>query len=98
MGKIRILEPPTGAATPNRLRNDWRGIEIELATAGDFRKNPPINRSFVSSLATGDRVVLKETAAKALEEAGKKRAADFLREFPSGKYLFFPRHKCQYIP
>ncbi len=98
MERIKIFEAPTGAATPTELRDDWKGIEVSLPTAEDFRKNPPITHAFVSSLATEDYMVLKEAVAQALEKAGKKRAADFLREFPSERYLFFPRRKCQFIP
>lgn len=97
MPTIRISEAPTGAAIPRELREAWRGIEIPLPTADDFRKNPPVSRFSVSSLATRDHLVLKEAAAKALEAAGKSQAADFLRKFPSGRYLSVPKDKCELI-
>lgn len=98
MATIKISEAPTGAATPRELREAWRGIEIPLPTADDFRKNPPVSRFSVSALATRDHLVLKEAAAKALEAAGRLRAANFLRMFPSGRYLSIPRDKCVLIP
>lgn len=97
MGKnIKVLRALGTAIAPGELGEHWVGLVIPEATGEDYRNRPPITESFIDFYASSRyRMVPKEAAIKALEAAGKTKAAQLLKDFPSGRYIPVEKSKCE---
>lgn len=93
---IKIIKIPPGF-TPEKIRKEWVGVTIPLATRENYRQHPP------SGIRIGDEniggfEVAAEDAIKALQDAGKNRAAGFWKElFSPGDYFIFRKDVCELI-
>lgn len=95
MSSIRIMDVPPGNLAPLKIREQWVGIEIPLATAEELRRHP-IAGKFGNQNDDG-YVVLRLQGIKALREAGREAAADYWEAFPIGMYLQFKQDVCALV-
>jgi len=93
MKKIKIIAVPPGFA-PDKIRKQWVGVEIPLATKKDFAEDPVSGVTVVNENANG-YVVLRSKAIIALYDAGRNEAAAFWESLPLGRYLEFKKEICE---
>ena len=92
MAKIKIITTPTGVA-PQRIREQWIGIEIPLSE----NPIPKRNGVFNTGNSNGDGYRVNGTdAVKALIAVDKHEAADYWIPYQSGKF-FFKKDVCELI-
>ncbi|MFA5052949.1 MAG: hypothetical protein WC565_02750 [Parcubacteria group bacterium] len=93
--KIVIVKMPPGFAE-ERIRKQWCGLQIPLATPEELKEDPPSNIS-IGAENRGGYFVLRSQAIKALRHAGKNEAADFWESLPIGRYLRFNKDCCELV-
>ena len=95
MSSVRITAIPPGFA-PERIRKQWVGVELPLASKKEIAQNPPSGFGIGSDNTSG-YLVLRDNAIEALRQAGKKEAADFWGSLRYGRFLQFKKEVCEMV-